>query len=191
MPWWFSTYATVGKPLAICQTTFGAQMTSINTTPIQGYFVRSSSRSDGVSKTAEPIPAMSARMRNLISRPTPSEIPSRIQVRGFRSMMIERNQYSETIQATWSKITVWKRKVPRMNGSVTPISRASAWSRSDPPSLRTYAPQRMTLTPPSSAGSTRSAHGETPSSVVSTRLRSGTIGGKSTYPNAGCRPLAM
>ena len=60
-----------------------------------------------------------------------------------------------------------------------------------PSELRTSGATEDDVDTPSSAGSTRSAHGETPSSVVSTQLRSGTIGGKSTYPNAGCRPLAM
>src|SRR6266568_2311757 len=65
-----------------------------------------------------------------------------------------------------------------MYGAAIPAIRAIAWTQSEPPSRRTYAPKSATSKPLRSPGSSRRAQGVTPRSPVSTRARSGTIGVK-------------
>ena len=104
-------------------------------------------------------------------------------------MTRQRNQYMATIQVTWSKVTVWNTQFePSRNGAAAAVSSAIACSPSEPPSRRTYTPESVTRKPPNSDGSNRSVQGLTPRSAVSSRASSGTIGGKSTYPNDGCQP---
>jgi hypothetical protein len=66
---------TEGKPSTTCQARFGVQIRSAIAAAIQGYLVSSSIRSEGVRRTAMPIPAMSPTMVYFTSSPIPSVMP--------------------------------------------------------------------------------------------------------------------
>ena len=173
----------------ISQMTFGSRSASAISTP------NSASRRNSRSRRQSAQPARKAASGTTIvyldSRPRPPQRPSRIHCRSSLRTTRRTAASSASAVAASSRNVGWKSTAPpRAKGVTSQAAVASTCIRWPAPNSRAIAPAATAATAASSELSRRRLISDGPIVPSTSRAATAVSNGKSTYPNARCRPAA-